>query len=693
MMLIALLSLLVIALCGLIGGISYLALYPDESSLDFDTLFSDTNEEVAAAPAVLTDSQALPTVAATAEPVISPTPFPTTTPQPTLPPTLVPSPTAEPLLSAELLPSQLIQIPHTDDMSDSLTALLNEPYPTHNYYEEYIRLSRDKPFGRTVQPSFDSTIGAELPIIVDEVDITLELGAITDDAYFWYDTRLPYSPLMFQPITSKFDQIIYPTLLDHFGQEWRPGIDNDERFHVVHLAQIGDNQDLGFFDSSDMYPKQIFEWSNEIDAVYLNMAELSLGEDYYYATLAHEVQHLIQWAQDANETTWLDEGLAQLAEYILDYDTFDVVDYTDETDFQFNTWDNNDDVVYKHYGAAALFAVYFYEQLGPEAAFDLSQNPRNGLAAVQEVLSQYRPDLTLEQFLSDWYVANYTDNSLDLSQYTYQYDFPRVVPDEVIRNLPHEESFVMAQLGVRYLQLVEPSDYTISFAGDTVVELVPPPPTGSHVWLVPEQNGVAATLRRAVDLTAVTEANLVFDTWYQLEEEYDLAYVLVSLDNGASWQTLAPEDGALGIYGIGLNGRSNTREGNKHGWVRERISLDEYIGQEILISIELFTDGVVTENHFALTQLHIPEIDPEPTPDLWDGNGFAYIVPQLAQNWSLQLIHHNDGRVEPLTLDRYNQLDYTFALTGEATIIIAPTTPFTRYQPLYWLQITKAGSE
>ena len=37
--------------------------------------------------------------------------------------------------------------------------------------------------------------------------------------------------------------------------------------------------------------------------LYLNMGNLTVGEDLYYGTLVHEFQHLAQWNVDGNETT------------------------------------------------------------------------------------------------------------------------------------------------------------------------------------------------------------------------------------------------------------------------------------------------------------------------------------------------------------------------------------------------------
>ena len=677
---ISILFTMVCTLCGILIYLQY-----GDSDLFNQNPFAATPTEVAL--------EQIPTFAITAQPIYTatpsplppatelPSPVPTATAEPTLPPT--------PIFVTADLPSQLDQQPRTEQAQQALLALLSEPYPAHDYYTSQLRFSRDKPFDRTF-PAVTYALGYSRTIMVEEVEITLNLSAVSTNAYFWSDQSLPYNETLFAPITERFETTIYPKLVDLFGQEWRPGVDGDNHINIIHLSEITSGDELGYFDSSDVYPQEVFAWSNEMDAIYLNMAELSLGEDYYYATLAHEVQHLIHWAQDPNETSWVDEGFGQLAEHVLGYDTFIIDDYTDTPDFQFNSWSSEDALIYQHYSAGALFAIYFWEQLGDAAVRDLAQSDLDGLAAVNAILATYRPDLTLDQFLSDWYVANYSNNQLPSPAHTYNFSFPNVRPSTLIREFPFQETTELNQMGARYIRIAEAGSYTVSFAGDGRVDMVPTPPKNAEkVWLVPALDGIAATLQRTVDLTSLSEATLTFDTWYDLEDEYDLAYVTVSADNGQSWQVLRPNNATSGAYGPGINGRSQAADNNENGWVQQTIPLDRFAGQEILISIELYSDGVISEGNFAIANLRIPELEVEPAAERWTGNGFVYVAPYLPQNWSVQLIIHGEnGRVESLIPDPYNQLTHTYTAPSDSTLVIAPITPFTQDNAFYWLQIT-----
>ncbi|ARU62064.1 protease [Tumebacillus avium] len=101
------------------------------------------------------------------------------------------------------------------------------------------------------------------------------------------------------------------------------------------------------------------------------------------------------------------------------------------------------------------------------------------------------------------------------------------------------------------------------------------------------------SMARAVDLTGKTSASLDFDTWYNIESEWDYAFAQVSTDNGATWTSLATDRTSTDI----ANGAYPTIEpnlpgytGSSNGWVHESIDLSAYAGQEILLQFRSISD-------------------------------------------------------------------------------------------------------
>jgi hypothetical protein len=119
------------------------------------------------------------------------------------------------------------------------------------------------------------------------------------------------------------------------------------------------------------------------------------------------------------------------------------------------------------------------------------------------------------------------------------------------------------------------------------------------------------TLTRAFDLTGVTSATLNYRLWHHTERSWDYGYVLVSADDGATWDILetphTTTDNPHGAaYGAGYNGVSGG--GDTPVWIDESASLDAYAGQTIQLRFEMITDDGVNQPGMAVDDIAIPEI-------------------------------------------------------------------------------------
>ncbi|MCA9981560.1 MAG: immune inhibitor A, partial [Anaerolineales bacterium] len=578
------------------------------------------------------------------------------------------------------------QRPIPTDGREMLGRLLALAPPARDYHETDIRLGNAKPRPRTLPLTVTYDVGDQRQFNTVNGPMTATVAAITDNAYFWMEEGLAYSADDLTAVVTRFDQELYPHITTRFGTEWSPGIDGDPRFSILHLTQF-ESDELGYFDSVDEYPRHVFPESNEQEVIYLNLGDLRLGGDLYYGTLVHEMQHLVQWHLDPNEETWLDEGLSQLAEHTAGFDSFEVSDYLNNPALPLTEWGEAD--VYGHYAASALFMIYFQEQLGDEAVYDLAHHPADGMASVAAVLAVHRPDLTLEQFMSDWVVANFLRHGGWGTQYAYDYNFRLPRHDQRVSSVPFSEVRDLPQYGARYIELPA-GNYRLAFAGDTLVDMADAPETGRQIWLAPAVDNAEATLTTRLDLRQLTSATLEFDAWYDLEEEYDYAYVMASTDGGATWQVLdLGERAVFSSYGVGLTGQSA-------GWQRFALALEDdgLTGQEILLRFTMLSDGGVSERGVALDNIAVPElgfldvVEEGATLD-WVAEGFTAVSAQVPQQWSVQLITYagNGGEVVQMPLDGRNQGQWELSLTDSATLVISPQTPLARHTAGYWLSL------
>ncbi len=596
-------------------------------------------------------------------------------------------------LSFESLPSRISTQPAPPAAFALLDALGRADYPPQDYFESARRLGARPPGPRTTAASAHQP-GDRRRFVTDSGETWALLVLVTEHMAVWVEDGLDIDEAALAEAVRRFETDYYTTLTRLFGTPWQPGMDGDPRFHVLHLARFADDTELGYFDASDEYPRSIVEASNEAEIVYLNMSQLDPGEDIYFGTLAHEVMHLTQWHRDANETTWLDEGLAQAAELVLGLETVDThVDWLAMPDVQLNRWEASEKVVYAHYGAAFLLAVYVWEQLGLEALQALFHQPANGLEAVEAVLAEWRPGLPLSAFLSAWAVANLLDGTSEQPAHNYAaLALDQPLRRGVWKRLPATTTDRLAQYGVHYVELSRGGPVTITFAGDTLVPVTDgPPPTGEPFWLAPAVDNLAATLTREVDLRGVAAATLEFWAWFDLEEGWDYAYLTASTDGGESWTILAPDHAVAGLFGPAYGGRSARAANDRAGWVFESVSLDALGGTEAILRFEVLTDATQREGGFAVAGLRIGGVDPPDGvgDDLWVPAGFVTGGASLPQRWSLQLVQREAPyAIQTLVLDERNQGRWQVELSRRgATLIIMPQTPFTGVLADYWLQV------
>ncbi len=582
-----------------------------------------------------------------------------------------------------------------------LKALLAAEYPARDDYEVAKRFGNIDITARTVYHGA-FIIGDTQSFWTGQGSTTASLLAISPHAYFWFDSSLSVDSMQVQEVSNRFAEDYYPRITELWGQEWRPGVDNDPRFSILHLASFTDDDELGYFDSGDEYPLTINSSSNEQEIVYLNMAAISLGSDIYYATLSHELQHLIHWYNDPNEEVWLNEGLSQLTELLLDFDTVDTQnDYAANPNIQLNSWEYDDeDGRNAHYGAGYLVSVYLWEELGAEGVIELARSPENGVASILHMLEKYQPDTDLAAFFADWSLTNFLDND-ETDPYFYRLiDFDRPTYSAEINSTPAERIDQIEQFSAAYIKLDLRDEINLSFVGDRGTALIDAPPhSGNQMWFAPAANNLDAHLIREFDLSGVARANLQFWAWYDLEPDFDLAYISVSADGGDNWDSLDPLHGHSGEFGSGLSGRSSDETDQINGWLFETISLDRYTGQVIQIRFDLVTDSAIPGVGLAIDDIALPEIgffdDVEKGPNSWNSAGFVQSGWRIHQGWSLYIIQETPYlTVTPLPLDANNSGSWTIDLrTRDGVLVISATAPFSTKSANYWLAVESTISK
>jgi immune inhibitor A len=123
------------------------------------------------------------------------------------------------------------------------------------------------------------------------------------------------------------------------------------------------------------------------------------------------------------------------------------------------------------------------------------------------------------------------------------------------------------------------------------------PASGEYEYFSGSADDLHNTLSTKVDLTNASEAQFNFKAWYDIETDWDYAYVTVNGDPIASDITtdVNPHGSNLGN---GITGSSN-------GWIDASFDLSEYAGEEVEVAIEYVTDTAVSNPGFFADDLSV----------------------------------------------------------------------------------------
>jgi hypothetical protein len=349
---------------------------------------------------------------------------------------------------------------------------------------------------------------------------------------------------------------------------------------------------------------------------------------------------------------------------------------------------------------------YFLERFGEDMMRQVVAHPANGADGFNAVLAAEGYPQRFDDIFADWLAANYLhDPTLGEGLWGYRdLSVNSVDLDTQHSEYPVQRESTVNQYAADYVTFQDGrGSLTVEFSGDTHVKVVPNEPhSGIYQWWSNRGDDSDMTLTRSFDLSGVDQATLQFWTWYDIEEDWDFAYVEVSSDGGQTWDILPGQytttenksGNSFGHAWTGISGGGDTPQ-----WVQEEVDLSDYTGQKIDVRFEYITDDAVNHVGFLLDDIAIPSIgyfdDTEAGDDDWQPAGFARIDNVLPQRYVVQLIELGDEpRVQRMTLDERNFGQLTVTDLGETTdqavLVISAITPFTTEDASYRYRATLA---
>ena len=182
------------------------------------------------------------------------------------------------------------------------------------------------------------------------------------------------------------------------------------------------------------------------------------------------------------------------------------------------------------------------------------------------------------------------------------------------------------KLGPAEFNTKDPQALLVTLPPQVVDHPTTPPFAGRFAWYSGQGNNLDRAMVRTVTLPNALALTLTFATWFDIEEDWDYAYVSVSTD-GKHFENLPGSftrqtDPNGQNFGHGITGASG-------GWVPATFDLTRFAGRTIQLRLRYWTDGAEVRPGFLVDALRITASGrivlsdgAETTPNGWTLSGF-----------------------------------------------------------------------
>ena len=357
--------------------------------------------------------------------------------------------------------------------------------------------------------------------------------------------------------------------------------------------------------------------------------------DDYKGTIAHELQHLLHNYSDPGELSWIDEGLADFAQFLTGYGADIGHTYYHQVfhrETSLTLWGGG----LEDYGASYTFMQYAWEQAGGwlrdgELTTDepdgfskpytgvagdlfiktLFEEQANGLEGVQKAIDDYNADVAggiagyllpdVNTLIANWAIAidedvegsdlfdlRAIDMQTDLGGLTIDwgnevfYDdrgiYQGNMNDQKWARKPNVPDQTALPYGLSYETFRNPGpNFTLDFKAPAQDKIQDADGDDTHYYA-----GYASQTDSVLPLDYNDQTELTFSTWYFIEEGWDYAYVEALV--GGDWVTVPVSSG----------GQVITTSDDPHGNNEEGNGITGTSGGEYFVDEPEYIDAVAT---------------------------------------------------------------------------------------------------
>ncbi len=466
---------------------------------------------------------------------------------------------------------------------------------------------------------------------------------VADDLSFPDDRPVPViTQEQVDALAGEFDSNIHPTDTDFFGTPQSHTGENSllaalgvvppdyyvPEDGVERVILLVDNvRDEQYYDPE--YPFFIAGFYSPFYEAYIDRNIINLDakewetrlESTFYGTTAHELQHLIHDDNDPLEETWLNEGMADFAEYLcgLGHPMRHVNFFLDHPENSLVEWDDHyaaetGPETLADYGQAYLITLFMNDQYGRDFVQSLARSTLQGFASVNAQLESAGKPYKFPELFRRFCLALVVDSH---EPGHGMYEFKSIDVKVNFESAKTYDKDGVPAWGADYKALG--NAWNLRGVEIDGIQYLPTP------WKVVEDpadqansvlwgnagNELANRLILELDLRSAGAATLSFNTNYQIEEAWDFGMVQVSADKGQTWTSLANAHTRSDIVDDGYPAIKENLPGftgSSGGWAAESFDLGPWAGQVIHLAFNYMTDWGTNEAGWYVDDINVPEI-------------------------------------------------------------------------------------
>ena len=231
----------------------------------------------------------------------------------------------------------------------------------------------------------------------DQWNVHMDSSDVAQVAYYWEEGTYSDSTAG-----------IYTLDTENFGPP-PDELDNDDHIYIFY-SELGSFQGStfdGYFSVFNEYTEeeaqQLGGHSNEVEMFYMSCNPGDPVSPLRISVLAHEFEHMIHWAADPNEESWVDEGCAEYAMLLFGVPD-PLVSFPGNSDNDLTSWNNQ----FADYVKTFMFFTYLADHFGgADMIRAIVQEPANSIDGVANALANNGYQIPFPAVFINWTIANY----------------------------------------------------------------------------------------------------------------------------------------------------------------------------------------------------------------------------------------------------------------------------------------------